>query len=214
MTPASFRPLRPTRVVAQAVWLSLALVASSTWAERADRLQPMNIEADALRYDDAQQTSVFTGNVVITKGSIVIRGQRVDVRQDPQGNQFGVVLGTPERRAFFRQKREGLDEYIEGEALRIEYDSRAETVRFTDQAVLRRFRGTVLNDEARGASILYDGTRETFSVDGAGPRGATPDNPTGRVRAMLTPPPAADAASPPPSPSVPLQPSSRMEPRR
>lgn len=214
MTSALHRSLRPARAVAHALWLSLALVAAPVWAERADRLQPMNIEADALRYDDVQQTSVFTGNVVITKGTIVIRGQRVDVRQDPEGHQFGVVLGSADNRAFFRQKREGLDEYIEGEALRIEYDSRTETVRLIGHAVLRRYRGTTLNDQTLGATIVYDGARETFSVDGAGPRGATPDNPSGRVRAMLTPPPPADAAPPTPSPAVPLQPSTRVEPRQ
>ncbi len=50
-------------------------------AERADRDQPMHIESDALRHDELQQTSVFTGNVVMTKGSIVLRGAQLDVRQ-------------------------------------------------------------------------------------------------------------------------------------
>ena len=40
----------------------------------------MNVEADALRYDDLKQTSVFTGRVVLTKGTILIRGARIDVR--------------------------------------------------------------------------------------------------------------------------------------
>jgi lipopolysaccharide export system protein LptA len=197
-----------------ALGLSLALAVAPTWAERADRLQPMHIEADALRYDDARQTSVFTGNVVITKGTILIRGQQVEVRQDAQGNQFGTITGTPQRRAFFRQKREGLDEYIEGEALRIDYDGQTETVRFTDQAVLRRYRGTALNDEARGALIVYNGTTETFTVDGGGSAARTPDNPSGRVRAMLTPPPPADAPAPATGAPAPLQPSIQMEPRR
>lgn len=215
MIPAPFPSARPFRAVVHAVWLSVALLASTAWAERADRLQPMQIEADALRYDDAQQTSVFTGNVVITKGTIVIRGQRVDVRQDAQGHQFGVVTGSPGQRAFFRQKREGLDEYIEGEALRIEYDSQTETVRFTDQAVLRRYRGTVLSDETRGASILYDGTRETFSVTGSGAGGRSPENPSGRVRAMLSPaPPSGTSPAPQTTPPPPLRPSTQMEPRR
>ena len=76
----------------------------------------MNIESDTLRYDDAKQTSVFTGKVVLTKGTIVIRGARIDVRQDPEGYQYGTVLSEPGKLAFFRQKREGLDEFIEGEA--------------------------------------------------------------------------------------------------
>lgn len=44
----------------------------------------MNAEADALRYEDARQLSVFTGNVVITKGSIVIAPWRC---QDAQGKR-------------------------------------------------------------------------------------------------------------------------------
>jgi lipopolysaccharide export system protein LptA len=63
---------------------SLLIVGALHWgaahAEKADRDKPMNIEADALRYDDLKQTSVFTGNVVLTKGTILIRGARVDVR--------------------------------------------------------------------------------------------------------------------------------------
>ena len=77
----------------------------------------MNIEADALRYDDLKQTSVFTGNVVVTKGTIIIRGARIDVRQDPEGYQYGVVTAAPGKLAYFKQKRDaGPDEWIEGEA--------------------------------------------------------------------------------------------------
>lgn len=180
-------------------------------AERADRNAPMNAEADALRYDDTRQTSVFTGNVVITKGTIVIRGQQVDVRQDPQGNQFGTVLGQGDRLAFFRQKREGVDEFIEGEAQRIEYDSQADTVKFIGQAVLRRYRGATLNDQTSGGTIFYNNRTETFTVDG-GPGSRTAANPSGRVRAMLTPNPAPGSAAP--APATPLQPSPRLEPRQ
>ena len=85
-------------------------------AEKADRTKPMNVEADALRYDDLRQTSVFTGRVVVTKGTILIRGARIEVRQDNEGFQQGVVTAEPGKLAFFRQKREGVDEHIEGEA--------------------------------------------------------------------------------------------------
>ena len=63
----------------------------------------MNIEADALRHDELKQTSVFTGNVVMTKGTIVLRGAQLDVRQDPEGFQYGVVTAEAGKRAFFRQ---------------------------------------------------------------------------------------------------------------
>jgi lipopolysaccharide export system protein LptA len=191
------------RTLPRALCLSAALwCTGAALAEQADRNQPLNAEADALRYDDARQTSVFTGNVVITKGSILIRGAQVEVRQDAQGNQFGIVNGNP---GFFRQKRDGVDEFIEGTAQRIEYDSKADTVRFTGKAVLKRFKGAELNDETTGNVIVYNNTTDVFTVDGGGAAGSTPLNPTGRVRAMLTPvpkegeTPVAPVTPPPPA---------------
>ena len=159
------------------------------WAEKADRTKPMNVEADALRYDDLKQTSVFTGRVVLTKGTILIRGARIDVRQDAEGYQYGVVTAEPGKLAFYRQKREGLDEFIEGEGETIEYDGKADRVKFIKRAELRRFRGSTLSDEIAGSLVTYDNANDTFAVDG-GPASTTPG---GRVRAVLSPRGAASA---------------------
>lgn len=172
--------------------LVFALLSGAAQAEKADRDKPMNVEADALRYDDQRQSSVFTGRVVLSKGSIIIRGAQLTVRQDPDGSQFGVVIAEPGQLAFFRQKREGLDEFIEGEAETIEYDGRADTIKFSRRAQLRRFKGASLNDEMTGGVIQYDNNTDVFTIDGGTARGTT--GTTGaRVRAMLTPKPAASA---------------------
>ncbi|MGE0498989.1 MAG: lipopolysaccharide transport periplasmic protein LptA [Ramlibacter sp.] len=199
--------------------LLLAVAAALTWgmagAEKADRNKPMNIEADALRYDDLKQTSVFTGRVVMTKGTIVIRGARVEVRQDAEGYQFGTVTAEPGQLAYYRQKREGLDEYIEGEADTIEYDGRADRVRFIGHAELRRLRGATLADEMSGSLIVYDNSTDVFTVDGAA---AVPGQAKsgGRVRAVLTPKPAASATVPAPAgaPAPQLRPSPRLSGER
>ena len=170
-----------------------ALAVCTVQAEQADRDKPMNAEADALRYDDLKQTSVFTGNVVITKGSTIIRGERVDVRQDPEGYQQATVVAAPGKLAFYRKKRDLLDEFIEGEGERIEYDSRADVVKFIRRAVLRRYNGAVLADETTGSQINYDNTTDVFTVDG-GAQNRTASNPGGRVRALLSPRVAASAA--------------------
>lgn len=194
--------------------LSLAcaavFAAPGAWAEKADRNRPMNIEADALRYDDLRQTSVFTGAVVATKGTIVVRGARMEVRQDPEGYQFGVVTAEPGKRAFWRQKREGVDEYIEGEGETIEYDGRADRVRFVGRAEIRRYRGAAVADETQGSLITYDNGTDVFTVDGA-PVGSKPvagSNPSGRVRTVLTPKPSASA--PAPASPAPLRPSTTL----
>ena len=199
--------------ICQATLLAAALCAGAgAWAERADRDKPMNVEADALRHEDGRQTSIFTGNVVVTKGTIQIRGQQIEVRQGPQGQQFGVVLGNAQQQAFFRQKRDVGDEHIEGVADRIEYNSQADTVKFIGRAVLRRYRGSNLNDETTGNTIVYDNSADVFTVDGGtNAAGATPNNTGGRVRAMLTPVPRAEANTPPAPASNPtLRPSPRL----
>ncbi|MEW6695406.1 MAG: lipopolysaccharide transport periplasmic protein LptA [Pseudomonadota bacterium] len=208
---ARHRVLRPTGLIALALLAGAPLAAH---AERADRNAPMQVEADALRYDDARQTSVFTGQVVISKGTIRIRAHQVEVRQDAQGQQFGIALGNGAARAFYRQKREGVDEYLEGEAERIEYDGAADRVTFVGQAELRRYRGTVLSDRTQGALIVYDNRSDTFTVDGDRSRPAA-DNPGGRVRALLSPR-KADPAATNPAPDTPppaLTPSDRLERR-
>lgn len=196
--------------------LALALAVLPASAEKADRDKPMNAEADALRYDDLNQTSVFTGNVVITKGTIIIRGARVDVKQDAEGYQTAIVIAAPDKLAFYRKKRDLVDEYIEGEGERIEYDSRADTVKFIRRAVLRRYIGAALADETTGELIVYDNPTDVFTVD-SGPQSKTAANPTGRIRALLAPrnkeaTPGAPAAAPPSSagPSPNLRPSTTL----
>ena len=181
---------------------ALLLSAAPALAEKADKNKPMNVEADALKYDDLRQTSVFTGRVVVTKGTILIRGARVEVKQDPEGYQFGVVTAEPGKQAYYRQKRDGLDEYIEGESQTIEYDGKADKVKFIGRAEMRRFRGSQVNDEVSGSLITYDNTTDVFNVDG-GPVGGTPANPGGRVRATLAPRPAASAPGAPAAPTAP-----------
>ena len=119
-------------------------------------------------------------------------GNRLEVRKDPEGYQHAVLSAEENSRAFFRQKREGLNEFMEGEAQSIEYDGRADQVRFSQRAELRRLRGTVVSDEIVGQSITYNNLTEVFTVDGRieGSKttpalGVKPDG--ARVRAALSP---------------------------
>ena len=166
-------------------------------AEKADRDKPVNIEADRLTVDDNRQVSVFDGRVVITQGTLQIRGDRVVVRQDGEGFQFGTATGNL---ATFRQKREGVDEWVDGEAERIEYDGKKEFVELFNRAKLTRDL-----DETRGNYISYDSKTEFFRVQSSKDAPVTSGaQQNARVRAIIQPkskdmPPAnAPAATAPP----------------
>jgi len=164
----------------------LAALAAGAAAEKADRDKPVNLEADRVTIDDSKKIAMFEGNVVLTQGTLQIRGDRMEVRQDKEGFRQGTTWGSP---AHFRQKREGFDEYIEGWAERIEYDGRAESVQMFNRAQLKRGQ-----DEVRGNYISYDSRSEFFQVTGAGSPAAESG---GRVRAVIQPkskdPPPAGA---------------------
>jgi lipopolysaccharide export system protein LptA len=87
---------------------------------------------------------------------------------------------------------------------RIDYDGKADSVKFTGRAVMRRYRGATLADETAGNVITYQNTTDTFAVDG-GVANRTVANPSGRVRAMLTPTPKPEAASAAPTPGAALR---------
>jgi len=173
--------------------LALSMGAGTAWADRTDRNQPLNFAADSAKVDELKKLNILTGNVEITKGTIVVRADRVEVRQSPDGYQSAVATGWPDRRASFRQKREGSDEFIEGESERLEYDSRTDTVKLIGRAVMKRFRGSTLADEVQGNTISYDNATEVFQVVGGDGSAAT----SGRVRGVLTPRSALGAASAP-----------------
>ena len=180
------------------------LPVSGPHAERADKDKPTQIDANRMSSDDARRISIFEGNVVLTKGTILVHADRITVRQDPEGFQISTATGVPAR---FRQKRDGKDEWIDGEALSIEIDDRKEKVELREKARIVRDK-----DEVRGDVISVDTRSEFFSVTG-GKSAITGTNPEGRVHAVIQPkvkpddasagasPPAPAPAAPPPAPA-------------
>jgi lipopolysaccharide export system protein LptA len=164
----------------------MAIVPVAASAEKADRDKPMNIEADNLVHDELNQVSIFSGRALLTKGSLVMRGDRIEIREDPNGYQSGVMLPEPNKRAFFRQKREGVDEFMEGESLRIEFDGRADKIKLIKDAEVRRYRGAVMADQMTGDLIIYDNLADVLSIDGQMAKGAGKAG-SGRVKAVLAP---------------------------
>ena len=196
--PSGERARRGAAAVTVALALAL-MPAAPARAEKADRDKPVNLEADRVTGDDAKQIAVFEGNVVLTQGTLQIRGNRMEVRQDKEGFRHGTTWGNL---AYFKQKRDGVDEYIEGWAERIEYDGRADKVQMFTRAMMKRG-----EDEVRGNYISYDSQTEFYQVIGGGAKAATANNPEGRVQVMMMP----KAKDKPPAPPVTLKPADALK---
>lgn len=175
--------MKPAPALALATFaLAVGLLPAAAHAERADRDQPVNIEANRVSVDDRNKVHVFEGDVVLTQGTLVIKGNRLVVTQGADGFQTGVATGSDKRPATFRQKREGSEEVVEGEAERIEYDSRAERARLFNRARVKSG-----GDEVRGQFIEYDAMSENYLVTNQATAGSSAPPADTRVRAVIQP---------------------------
>ena len=160
-----------------APWLLVFGIAAAH-AEQGDSAKPIEIEANRMSADDARRMNVFEGNVVVTRGTLNIRADRIVVRQDAEGNQYATATGNPVR---FRQRqdakppeKEGV--WLEGEAKRVELDERSGKIELFEEARVNRG-----GDEVKGNYILVDQRSDFFTV--------TPGRGDGRVRATIQPKP-------------------------
>ena len=203
-------PIRTSFVLILAA--AAAFAVGSAKAEKADRSKPLVIEADrGATFDLQRQVTLLNGNAVVAQGTMVLRAERIELRETPDGYRAATAIGSPGKPATWRQRRDGgSDEVVEGSADRIEFDGRADTLRFIGNGAVRRLRAGVLADEITGAIIVWDNVAEVFRVEGGA---VTPANPSGRVRVTLSPR-ADGAASAPAAPAAPLVPSRTLEDKR
>lgn len=157
------------------------------YAEKADFNKPTNVEANQMSYDESKQINIFNGNVVLTRGTLVMHGEKLIVKQDAAGNQHATLYAPAGNTARFRQKRDGgKDLWIEGYAAdRIEYDSKTEIAKLFKQAKVKMLDSGRPTDEVEGDFISYDSRAEFYTVTNSTTGDAKPSG--GRVKAVIQP---------------------------
>jgi len=210
-------PRRAARALAWAAVATTLAAAPSAWAEQADRNKPINFSGDTGDADLQARGGTLAGNVIITQGTLSIRADRIVFRQNADNSLSATAHGNP---VAVRQKRDGVDEYYEGYAQRIEYDGSKQLVELFDRALLKRGQ-----DEIRSAYISYNAATELFKAEGREAAATTPATEAAdtRVRGVIQPrsdsalsgkgkgkePAVAPAI---PNPALPLKPAGELAP--
>lgn len=163
-----------------ATLLIATLFSGAAVAERADRDKPLQLEANRISIDDAKKIQILEGDVVLIKGTMVLKSDRVVIVEDQYGFQKGTAFGGKNGLARIRQKREGREEYMEGEAERIEYNTSNEVAELFHRAWVKSG-----EDEVKGDYIWYDGISEKYLVTAGETRDVKA--PPARVRAIIQP---------------------------
>lgn len=171
-------------------WVGIGLLAAAlAWpvaqaaAPALEQDVPTLIDSDVLEYDDARQVSVFTGNVVLTRGQLTLQAHRLELRQAPNGDQFATATAQGSKQVFVRQTNPDHVEVVEGYADRAEYDSSTSMLEFIGHAVVSRLACGQMVDQVRGERIQYNQETEVYTASGGQQAGA----PNRRVRTVIGP---------------------------
>jgi lipopolysaccharide export system protein LptA len=171
----------PAQAAAAALLLAAVLGAPVAHAEKADREKPINYSADVGDVNYQTKIGTLSGNVIVTQGTLTIHADKITLRQNPDNSLSATAVGNP---VAVRQKRDGVDEYYDAYAQRIEYDGATEFLQLFDRALLRRGK-----DEIRSNYISYNAATELFKAEGR--PDATPAagdaGPGARVRGVFQP---------------------------
>ena len=187
----------------------IGLVALSASAEKSDAGKRAVIDYDTLLVDEITQVTTLTGNVIVTKGTLVLRAEKAVLKQSPEEDLHVTLTTTAGKLASFRQKRDGgPDLWVEGEAQRIEYDERSAVVKLFGNARIRQLEGSNMTDEIKSEFISYDSMREVFTARNDASGASKPGQ--GRGQMIIAPrkpraapaAPAAPASTPAPAPAV------------
>ena len=163
------------------------LLLSNAHAEKADSQKEIAATGDKVDVDDIKQIRVVTGNVVLTQGTLIMKGAKLVITTSPDGWQFGTMYAPSGGLATMRQKRDGgPDLWMEGEASdRITYDEKTSIAVLYTNAKVRRLTGTQKTDESTAAYLSYNS--QTEIVNGANTESGESKPGAGRATITMQP---------------------------
>jgi len=128
--------------------IQLLLVPMLSQALESDKEQPLYVEADGADINDKTGVSVYTGNVIITQGSIKLNADKVTVTQKGEQSDHILAEGNPVK---FQQQADGNKGLIRGQARSADYHLSSETIYMIGDAVMYQGEDTFRSDR-----ITYD----------------------------------------------------------
>lgn len=129
--------------------LALLLSSFKAFALPEDQDQPIYVSADRATMNEITGIAVYTGDVEIRQGTMILIGARVEMHRDAQGSISRIIAtGSP---AQFQQQASANQPLTRAYGLRMDYSVAAQTVTITEQA-----RVTQDADEFTGDRIVYD----------------------------------------------------------
>ena len=191
--PANTHPYRiklsASRLTSLFVGCLLLVSLSSSWAEKTKAsknqpLQKIHVSADHMQLNIETGYSVYTGNVKISQGELVLTGDKVTLKSDKEEIERMTVTGKPARYNHVTEK----GETIEAESESMVYTASEHNLVMKGNAKLQQ-----TDHKVASQVITYDtlnkiviaGTKDSTDSAGSGSAGDKKDG--SRVNITLTP---------------------------
>jgi len=176
----TFRSSRGSASLTVGACIAMLLAAPAAHAEKADKEKQINFSAEQpFEVDMEKRSGTLKGNVVITQGTLTIKADRIDFKQNSDNSLSATAYGSP---VSFRQKKDDVDEYYEGFAQRAVYDGSKDQLELFDRALLKQ--GV---DEFRSNYIAYNNATGVLRAEGRPDAPNVTDGPGARVRGVFQP---------------------------
>ena len=137
--------------LATSLTLAVSLLVSGTsFALDTDRKQPISLEADAAEMDEAKGHYIYSGNVIVTQGSMIISAHTVEIIMDGNNNIDSFIAdGNDAAQAHMQQNVESDNSLLEAWANNLVYDVSSDVITLSGKAALHqrgnKFSGDVIN---------------------------------------------------------------------
>ncbi|MGL6161110.1 lipopolysaccharide transport periplasmic protein LptA [Microbulbifer sp.] len=151
--------MKPNKFLRPLAAISALILIAQAIALPGDRDQPIKVDAKHFEGDRSKNLFVYSGNVVITQGSLQIRADRVEVHGNAEGEINRVIAtGKP---AHFQQQVQQSQNPVKARAARIEYTVNSDELHLTGDAYVDRDGNTLTAER-----IDYDLASEQMQAQG------------------------------------------------
>ncbi len=113
--------------------LGAALGSASAWSLPNDQQQPIRIQADDAQLDDKNGIATYKGDVIITQGSMIVKGNTVTMTRAPNGD-IDVVTSVGNLAYFEQLQTQGDANPVKGYGVTIQYHAQQNRVVLIDKA--------------------------------------------------------------------------------
>jgi lipopolysaccharide export system protein LptA len=154
-----------------------SILSANAFALKTDSEQPIQIEADSATADQKNMVTVFTGDVVVTRGSIIVHASKADANQDADGNKTVHLTGSP---VTFEQMNDD-GEKTEGQCNDFVYSTKTNIAILTGRARVKKGDNEVIGDK-----LTYNTQTQIYSANSTNANGVN-NAKSGRVTVILQP---------------------------